>query len=271
MPVRSGIVLPELPSFDGYMAKLNHAYVLDPFHQLLTKCHTNVLMGLRLVEKIDAFPDPTAEEKRFLCLSFGGRVEALVESKASFKRWVLLNGLGDIYKSIRTTLERLFVFKSIERSLTTSTKLNLEECEAELRIEARSLDLPQLVAKVPSLCGEQLNFQNYVESVNHARNCLEHDNGTVTRKRCNTPTKDRLLLQGPRFRITFKNEQEEVPTEFGKRGPENAALMLGAEDFQIEFALNQFIELSHKQFIDILNTCVFFRADIETKLVGKGA
>lgn len=48
---------------------LNQAYVLAPFHQLLTNCQTNVLMGLRLVERIDAFPDPTPEEMRFLNLS----------------------------------------------------------------------------------------------------------------------------------------------------------------------------------------------------------
>jgi hypothetical protein len=252
------------------MTTLNHAYVLVPFHQLLTNCQTNVLMGLRLVEKIDAFPDPTPEELSFLSLSFGGCVHAIVESKASFKRWILLNGLGEIHKSIRTTLERFFVFKSMERSLAANPKLNLEEVEAELRTKARNFHLPELVAKIPSLCGEQLEFQNCVESFNHARNCLEHENGIVTARRCNNPAMDRLLLQGRRFKMFFKNGEVEVPAEFGKRGPENAALMLGAEDFRIEFALDQSIELSLKQFIDILNTCVFFRADIETKLVKNG-
>jgi len=47
--------------------------------------------------------------------------------------------------------------------------------------------------------------------------------------------------------------------------------MLGAEDFEIESAIDQPIELSLKQSIDISSTCVFFRADIETKLVKKSA
>jgi hypothetical protein len=49
-------------------------------------------------------------------------------------------------------------------------------------------------------------------------------------------------------------------------GPENAALMLEAEDFVIEFAVGQPIQLSLKQFLDVLNTCIFLRADIALKL-----
>ncbi len=251
------------------MTTLNQAYVLAPFHQLLTSCHTNVLIGLRLAERIDTFPGPTPEELKFINLSFGGYEQGLLESKNSFKRWLLLNGFGGIHKTIRTTLERFFVFKSIESRLATNPTLNLQKHEAELRMEARRFHLPELISTVPSLCGEHLQIESHVESFNNARNCLEHDNGTVTKKRCNNPSKDKLFIQGRRFKMFFKDGEREVLAEFGKPGPANAALMLGAEDFEIEFALDQSIELSLKQFIDVLNTCVFFRADIETKLIKK--
>jgi hypothetical protein len=42
--------------------------------------------------------------------------------------------------------------------------------------------------------------------------------------------------------------------------------MLGAEDFTIEFTIGQPVELSLAHLVDILNTCVFLRADIEEKL-----
>ena len=63
----------------------------------------------------------------------------------------------------------------------------------------------------------------------------------------------------------FKTAQAEVLAELGKPGPKNSAL-LGAEEFQIEFGIGQLLEISLKQFIDILNTCVFIRADIESRL-----
>jgi hypothetical protein len=43
----------------------------------------------------------------------------------------------------------------------------------------------------------------------------------------------------------------------GKQVPENATLMLGAEEYRIEFSIGEKIELSLKQFIDILNACIF--------------
>ena len=226
-------------------------------------------MGLRLAERTDILPGPTPEELSFMNLLFGDRAHGLAESKTLFKKWLLLNGFGDIHKAIRTTLERFFVFKSVELSLVANPELNLEEHEADFRTKARAFHLPELIGKVPTLCGEQLQFQVHIESFNNARNCLEHEDGTVTQKRCNNHTKDRLLIQGRRSKMFFKDGEREVPAEIGKPGPVNAALLLGAEDFKIEFALDQSIELSLKQFIDILNTCVFFLADIETKLAKK--
>jgi hypothetical protein len=45
--------------------KVNPHYVLAPFHSLLGDCQNNVLMGLRIVEKLDKFPEPTQEELQF--------------------------------------------------------------------------------------------------------------------------------------------------------------------------------------------------------------
>ena len=73
-------------------------------------------------------------------------------------------------------------------------------------------------------------------------------------------------MRGGRFRQFFKRGEMEVLAEIGKPGPENAALMLGAEDFVIEFPVGQAIQLSLKQFLDGLNTCIFLRADVDLTL-----
>jgi hypothetical protein len=221
-------------------------------------------MGLRLIERTDIFPAPSPEELQFISLSFGGRLLPLQESRARFKRWILLKGFGDIHQCIRTTLERFFVYKSVERELAATPSLDLHDCQTTLSARAGRFHLPQLFAAVPTLCGESLQLQYCVESFNFARNCLEHDNGIVTARRCNSP--DRLILRGRKPSLFFKKGELETVAEFGKPGPENAALMLGAEDFEIGFRIGQAFELSLSQFIDILNTCIFFRDDIKTKL-----
>jgi hypothetical protein len=248
------------------MTTLNPAYVLAPFHELLTNCQANVLVGLRLIEKIDEWPPATSEELSFFQISFALRPTTLAESKTLFKRWLLLTGLGDIQKAVRVTLERFFVLKSIQQALESGFELNWEEREAELGAKASKFHLPELVKTVETLSGEPFQFEEQIASINNARNCLEHDHGIVAPKRCNNLEKNRLLIRGRRFKIFFKNREIETPAVLGRPGPENAALMLGAEDFVIEFSVKQAIDLSLNQFIDILNTCIFLRADIETKL-----
>lgn len=223
-------------------------------------------MGLRIVEGVSALPLPTPEELQFLQLSFGGPPTEFEKSRSLFKRWILLNGFEDIHKSIRVALERLFVFGTVDLKMRSGSNINIDEFEKELRAKVTKFHYPQLIAEVGSLFDEPFEYQKHIESYNAARNCLEHTNGVVTERHCNNPEKDKLIIHGNKFKMFFKKDDEEVLAELGMPGPENAALMLGAEEFQVEFSLGQSLELSLKQFIDILNTCVFIQADLQSKL-----
>jgi len=246
--------------------QLNPNYVLAPFHSLLGDCQNNVLMGLRIVEKLDKFPEPTQEELQFFQLSMGGHITDITKSKSLFKKWVLVNGFEDIHKCFRVTLERLFILKTIDSKIKAGETFNVEEAELELKIKASNLYFDQLVNSVNSLFPEPLQYQKHILSFNNARNCLIHTNGIVTARHCNNPEKDKLIIIGNRFKMFFKKGEEEVIAEIGKPGPANASLMLGAEEFQIEFIKDKEIELDLKQFLDILNMCIFVRADIDEKL-----
>jgi hypothetical protein len=226
-------------------------------------------MGLRLVENIDSFPPPTPEEQQFLQLSFQimgiTQVAHIEQSKTLFKRWMLTNGFEDIHSCLRVTLERLFVLKTVGSELRQHPDLPVRERELELGRTASELHFPPLLNRTNALFPEPLSCTEYMISLNSARNSLVHTRGVVTERHCNTAEKDKLVVKGRRFRLFFKRDDVEVPAAIGKPGLENAALMLGAEDFAIEFAVGQTIELSLKQFLDILNTCVFIRADIDVK------
>jgi hypothetical protein len=248
------------------MVKLNPNYVLAPFHNLIGNCQSNVLMGLRIVEKVDAFPDPTSEELMFFQIQLHAPITDIRQSKTLFKKWILINGFREIHKCLRTTIERMFVFRKIGLKIESDPGIDLRAYELELRREAARLDQPTLIGTVNSLFGEEMQFSSEIESFNKARNCLEHANGIVTERSCNNREKNKLIIHGNKFKAFFKKGTEEVLAEIGKPGPENAALMMGAEKFQIEFSLGQSIELSLKQFLDILNTCVFVGADVELKL-----
>lgn len=216
------------------MTRLNPGYVLAPLDRLLANCQSNVMLGLRIVEGVEAFPPPTAEEVQFLQLSFGGLPMDFALARDLFRKWVLMNGFKDVYKAIRLTLERLFVFKSIHTITAGGTRIQIVDHEKELRAKTSKLHYPQLIDLLTPLLNAPFKYREHVASYNAARNCLEHTNGILTERHCNNPEKNKLIIRGNRFRLFFKRGDEEVPAEIGRAGPENAALMLGAEGFQIE-------------------------------------
>lgn len=248
------------------MTKLNPAYVLAPFQALIANCQNNVLMGLRIVERVNELPLPTPEELQFLQLSFGAPSVDLEKNRSAFRRWLLLNGFQDIHGSIRVGLERLFVFETTKGKLQNDPNVKIDDLEKELYSKVTRFHFPQLIREVSGLFSQPFEYLRHAESFNAARNCLEHTNGVVTERHCNNGTKDKIIIHGHRFQMFFKNDDQEVPAVLNQPGPENAALMLGAEEFRFEFSIGQAIELSLKQFLDVLNTCAFIQADIGSKI-----
>jgi hypothetical protein len=248
---------------------LNPNYVLAPFDYLLGNCQSNVLMGLRIIENVDKFPEPTPEELRLFQLSFGIIGSNIKQSKKLFKKWILVNGFEDIHKCLRVTLERFFIYKKAENQEKYDDILSLEKFINEQQLKVKGYHFPTLLIEVNSLLQQPLMYQKQIESFNNARNCLIHTNGIVTPRHCNNIEKDKLNIIGNRFKLFFKKGDEETIAEIGKPGPVNAALMLGAEEFQIQFSKDEEIQLDLKQFTDILNTCIYIKADISLKLVNK--
>lgn len=244
---------------------MNPNYVLTPFDSLIAESENYVLLGLRLVEKIETFPEPTEDEKQFAFqMNLGGQNFPLDTSKNLFRNWILKKGFEELHKSIRVVLERLYVFLSVKSKINEN--IDIEEYQTSLAAEATNFYYDQLIRKVNDLLDEPLQFENHILSFNNVRNCLIHTNGKLTTRHCNNTTKDKLVLVGRRFKMFYKNEAEEKPFVKGEPGLVNPALMLGAEDFEIIFDVDQEIQLDMKQFIEVLNTCVFIRADIDVKL-----
>jgi len=253
------------------MTYLNPNYVLIPFQQLLGNCQNNVLLGLRLSERVEKFPDPTDEELQFMQIYLNGHITDIRQSKIQYKQWILKNGFEEIHNCIRITLERLYVYKEIEVELKANPSANLTDRENELKLRANKFNFPDLTNNINHRLAEPLQYQKHIETINNARNCFVHRNGIVGSKDFNNSDKDKLIITGNRFKMFFKKGEEETPAMLGKLGPENAALMLGAEEFAIEFESGKSIDISLKQFIDILNTCIFFNADIDLILNGNVA
>lgn len=80
----------------GRMSTLDRAFVLQPFTDLFASSHSTVLLGLRLLEKVQTLPGPTDEELQFFQFSAGPSASDPENGRAHFKRWLLLKGFGDV-------------------------------------------------------------------------------------------------------------------------------------------------------------------------------
>jgi len=233
--------------------------VMVPMVELLKNQLPNVLMGMRLVEKIETFPDPTEEELKlqwFLQVSQG---QNFSQGKAQYKKWLLLKGFEDIYKAVRESLDLLWCYQKIQEVEATSI--------VELKEQVRKFDYKQLIKEINKIFKGQFSHQTEFKSFNKLRNSLMHAHGgIVTRKDCNNDAKSLLTLYGARPILFFQDGNNRVPMEIGKPSPVNTPLMMGAEKFQITFSIGDTMELSLKEFVDVASTCFFIKADLEVML-----
>jgi hypothetical protein len=252
----------------GNNSMLDPTHVLAPFRELLGKCQSNVLLGLRLVERIEQFPGPTAEESEFINrFSLIGPAVDIIQGKRDFKAWVLRNGFEEVHSSVRLTLDRLFVYKKVEDAIRANPSQDISRLEKHFEGQASECDFPQILSNADSLLATRLSLKPHIATLNKGRNCLVHSHGIVTSKCCNNHKKDRLLLKLRKLKIFyFKDGVQTIINSKNHPGVENAPISVGAEDYSIEFPLRAAIDLSLQQFIDVLTTCFFFGAEIETHL-----
>jgi len=242
--------------------------VLAPFRELLGKSQGNVLLGLRLVERIERFPSPTAEEQDLIHrVSLMGPAVDMAQGKRDFKAWILRNGLEEVHASVRVTLDRLFVYKTIEQAIQADPSQDISHLEDALKTRIIRLDFPTILQEVNSMLTKPLTLTDHVRTINNARNCLVHSHGVVVRRFCNNAAKDRLSLKLRKMILFyFKDGRRTVIDRKDHPGVENAPIHTAAVDYDIEFSLGAQVDLSLQQFIDVLMTCFFLGAEIETHL-----
>lgn len=250
--------------------RLNPNYVLGPLNELLDEAHGRTIMGLRLAEQVEVFPEPTAEEGKHMQFALMNNIQNIHATKDGFKQWLFKKTFEDVYHGIRKSMNHLYVLYEVYQEFGVEIEEDDQQTAEHLIIEklkaAQNKRFPALLDRLETMYGEKFQFQEAIESFNIARNCLVHEDGIVTEKRCNNAENDQLIIKGNRFRLFFKRGEEEFPAEFGQPGPENAGLMLGGIEYEIVFELSQQINLSLNDYFGILETCIFLRAELDERV-----
>lgn len=236
---------------------MKKAEVFQAMDELLRNQIPNVLMGMRLADKIEIFPEATNEEQKlqwFLSVSQG---RSFSQNKEEYKSWLFLKGFEDIHRAIEETFKRMLIYK-----------LNIDGANSNKRVDSiRSLGYADLLKEVVNSFDHSFSHKDKFDSLNKIRNTLVHAHGFVEKRRCNNEDKTALLFYGGRGLLFWQDgDGKRIPMEIGKASPQNTALMMTEERFQISFLIGEKINLSLSQFVDVFWTCMFIRSELETIL-----
>ena len=109
-------------------------------------------------------PDLTAESRRVL-----------------YESWILAKAFQDLMRGVRASLEQAYLFTELISCPRREVKSDstLDELIAPFLERANNLKFPALLAEVNSRLQKPLDFAAAYQSMQRARNCLEHRGGIV--------------------------------------------------------------------------------------------
>lgn len=254
---------------------LNPDGVAAPAQRLVVLVTEAVGTALRALDN-----DTCAEEAAYadnLGYRFKGLDLPPEERRTAFKNWVLAKGFQDLARGIRETLEEALSFTRVfeigSGVLTSPTKL--EAHFAEIRAEASRLLFPALMEQVNARLREPLAFDAEFRSLQKARNCLEHRGGRVGPKDVD-PATNTLTLSFPRLMMYYMRGEEEVEMVPGEVidthaddnpfGREEVDVHIRRVTRSREYALNEPLIISKRDFFEIALACQMFATDLAVKL-----
>lgn len=255
---------------------LNPTGVVAPAHRIGALVTEAVGTCLRALEKDDC------TEQEAWGGPWGYRFSGLTlppeERREAFTNWVLAKGFQDLARGVRETLEEaLFFIKMLE--LESGVLTNLAQIEADMakiRWDAAKLNFPPLLEQVNLGLREPMAFEAEFRTLQNVRNCLEHRGGRVGPKDVD-PATGILTLTFPRLKTYYMRGDEEVELAPGEvidthssdnpfGGEEQVPIYMRRVNRSREYALDEPVVITARDFFEISMACHLFADDVASKL-----
>lgn len=259
---------------------LNPDGVAAPVHGMVAFITEAVGTAVRALESDDC-SEQEAWGGPAMGYRFNGLKMSAEERCDAFKNWVLAKGFQDLARGVRESLEEaLFYIKvfAIGSGFRTS-KAGLEAKLAGIRAANAKLPFPALMEQVNAGLREPMAFEAEFRSLQNVRNCLEHRGGRVGPKDVDEST-GKLVLTFPRLMVGYMRGEEEVemlPGEAidtwqeGHRLEEDTTLYMKRVTRSREYALNEPVAITQRDFYEIAMACFIFVSDLAQKLPSNAA
>ncbi|WP_315720155.1 MULTISPECIES: hypothetical protein [unclassified Bradyrhizobium] len=175
---REGTLPPEPRDFP---IQLNPDGVAAPARQAAMVCREVIDLYFQALDSTDLSKPPPASTSNFFRFSSPAPEWSTIERRAVHENWILPKAFQELMRGVRASLEEAYFFAQLASigRLQVRSSSTLGEILAPFREKATKMNFPSLLAAVNLRLDTPLEFADAFESMQKARNCLEHRNGVV--------------------------------------------------------------------------------------------
>lgn len=229
-------------------------------------CKEVVDLYFNALAQQDLSKKPESAAEKFFNFSFSGNSLTAEQRRSLHETWILAKAFQDLTRGVRMSLERAYFFCELLAAgkITAKSTSTIDELVQPFRKKANDLNFPDLLKAVNARLEKPLEFSEAYQSMQAARNCMEHRNGTVSQPDINADGK--LVLQFPRI-IMFVERAGEIVEFVGPmavEAGEQISMKIGLRTR--EFALGSALSLTAADFDEIAFACHRFAGQLATTL-----
>lgn len=245
---------------DGVRVTLNAEGVAAPIHRSVRLAAEAMHVCLPSIADHD-FTSPFSVGPAIYQVAFEP-LPGSAERSAELEAWLLAQAFGEIARGIRSALEEAYLFAKVA-TMGQATLAQFQRLASKARAAANSWPNPRLLAELSNLWTAPLIFDAELQSLQKARNCLEHRSGIVTERDCDGAEALELVL--PRLAILTLIGGEEREIQVGV--PVDGGLVWARRDvMRLRFAIGERIRLQPDDVAGVFVGSFHLAADIVERL-----
>jgi hypothetical protein len=240
--------------------------VAAPSHAAAVTCREVVDFYLDAIGKADLTIPPPEQPGLFFNFRITGPELSADERRALHETWILSKAFQDLMRGVRASLEEAFFFIELLAigRMTAASASTIEDILAPFRADAAKRSFPSLLAHVNAGLERPLDFIDAYQSMQDARNCLEHRGGIVGNR--DIGEHGSMLLRFPRVKMFLLRGDLEVDLTPGLEVIGGEEILMRLDERNREFKLGERIILGAADFDEIAFACYFFGDQLARRL-----
>lgn len=198
------------PAQPAINLNLNPDGVAAPAQRAALACKEIVDLYFDALSKADLAVPPPEARNAFFRFRINGPEMSADQRRAIHENWLLARCFQDLMRGVLSSLREAHFFIHLLSTEYVQVKADstLDDVLEPFRARARRMKFPALLASVNESLDELLIFADAYQSMQDARNCLEHADGQVGNR--DVDDKGVMTLRFPRMKFFVMKGDEEV-------------------------------------------------------------